>query len=110
MQWVPPFTDASAKLIYENPTQMIDVRFSPDGSIMFFTENNTTVAMFVNDMTTKYTIARGGGGGQGRAGGAQAGGGQAGGRGGPAARQPGRHADVRAGDRSRRRASAAACL
>jgi hypothetical protein len=83
MQWAPPFSDASTKLIYENPTQMSNVRFSPDGQIMFFTENNSTVAMYLTDMTTKYTISRGGGGGAGggRAGG---GGGQGGGRGGPA--------------------------
>jgi hypothetical protein len=40
MQWLPPFSETSTKLIYENPTQMSNVRFSPDGQIMFFTENN----------------------------------------------------------------------
>jgi dipeptidyl aminopeptidase/acylaminoacyl peptidase len=82
MHWAPPFTDASAKLIYENPTQMSNVRFSPDGQIMFFTESNNTVAMFLNDMTTKYTIVRGGGRGGDGGGRAGGGGGQAGGRGG----------------------------
>ena len=38
MQWLPPFSETSTKLIYENPTQMTNVRFSPDGQIMFFTE------------------------------------------------------------------------
>jgi len=85
MHWAPPFTDASAKLIYENPTQMSNLRFSPDGQIMFFTENNSTIAIYVNDLATKYTVARGGGGGAagGRQGaGAPAAGAQAG-RGGP---------------------------
>ena len=79
MHWAPPFTDASAKLIYENPTQMSNVRFSPDGQIVFFTENNNTVAMYLADTTTKYTIVRGAGRG-GDAGGRA--GGQGGGRGG----------------------------
>ncbi|HVQ43207.1 MAG TPA: prolyl oligopeptidase family serine peptidase [Vicinamibacterales bacterium] len=90
MHWAPPFTDASAKLIYENPTQMSNLRFSPDGQIMFFTENNATVAIYVNDLATKYTVARGGGaaggrqgaGAAGAAGGAQAGRGGAAGGGG----------------------------
>ena len=42
---------------------MTGVRFSPDGQIAFFSENNATVAVFLNDPTQKYTIARGGGGG-----------------------------------------------
>jgi len=86
MQWAPPFSDASTKLIYENPTQMSNVRFSPDGQIIFFTETNNTVAMMVSDMTTKYTIVRGSGGG---AGGGRAGGGApGGGRGGPGGDSP----------------------
>ena len=80
MQWLPPFSDTSLKLIYENPTRMTGLRFSSDGQIMFFTENNSQIALYVNDLATKYTIARGGGGGAagGRGGAAQAGGAQAG--------------------------------
>jgi len=63
MQWAPPFGDADTKLLYENPTRMTGVRFSPDGQIAFFSENNTTVAIYMNDTTQKYVIARGGGGG-----------------------------------------------
>ena len=48
MHWAPPFTDASTKLIYEHPTQMSNVRFSPDGQIIFFTESNNTVAMYLS--------------------------------------------------------------
>ena len=79
MHWAPPFGDADAKLIYENPTRMTGVRFSPDGQIIFFTENNATVAIYTSDTTQKYTIARAAGGGRGAdanaAGGAAPGGG-----------------------------------
>jgi dipeptidyl aminopeptidase/acylaminoacyl peptidase len=88
MQWLPPFSETSTKQIYENPTRMNGVRFSPDGQILFFTEGNSTIAIFVNDMATKYTVARGGGGGAagGRAGGGGGGGG--GGRGGGGGNDP----------------------
>ena len=66
MQWLPPFSETSAKLIYENPTRMTGVRWSPDGSIIFFTENNSTVALFLADPTQKYVLARQGGGGAGQ--------------------------------------------
>jgi len=87
MQWLPPFSETSTKLIYENPTQMSNVRFSADGQIMFFAESGNTVAMYLSDTTQKYVIVRGGGGGRGgdAAGGRGAGGGgggQGGGRGG----------------------------
>ena len=80
MQWLPPFSESSTKLIYENPTRMANVRFSPDGQIMFFTENNATIAIYVSDMATKYTVARNSGGGA--AGGGRQGGGGGGGGGG----------------------------
>ena len=81
--WMPPFSDTSIKVIYENPTRMGNVRYSPDGQIMFFTENNNTVAIYLSDPAQKYTVVRGGGGG-GQAGGrgGGGGGGQGGGRGG----------------------------
>ena len=44
---------------------MTGVRFSPDGQIVFFTENNATVAIYLSDTTQKYTIARAAGGGRG---------------------------------------------
>jgi dipeptidyl aminopeptidase/acylaminoacyl peptidase len=81
MHWTPPFGDTDAKLIYENPTRMTGVRFSPDQHVVFFTENNATVAVFLSDLTQKYTIARSGrAGGEGAAGAAAPAGG--GGRGG----------------------------
>jgi dipeptidyl aminopeptidase/acylaminoacyl peptidase len=78
--WMPPFSDTSTKVIYENPTQMGNVRFSPDGQILFFTESGNTVAVYLNDPAQKYVVARGGGGRGGEAGGGRGGGGQ--GRGG----------------------------
>jgi hypothetical protein len=85
---------------------MSNVRFSPDGQIIFFTETNNTVAMMVSDMTTKYTISRGGGGG---AGGGRAGGGApGGGRGGPGGDSPAGTLMSALGSVSRR-ALAAAC-
>jgi dipeptidyl aminopeptidase/acylaminoacyl peptidase len=86
MQWLPPFSETSTKLIYENPTRMTGLRWSPDGSIIFFTENNATMAVYLADTTAKYTVmaAPPGGRGAGQAGGdtPAAGGGQGRGRGG----------------------------
>jgi dipeptidyl aminopeptidase/acylaminoacyl peptidase len=92
MHWLPPFGDTDTKLIYEHDRPLTGVRFSPDGKIMFFTQENRTWAMYLSDTTQKYplTQATGGGnrgGGQGgdtAAGGAptqQAAGGGAGGQG-----------------------------
>ena len=55
MQWMPPFSETSTKQIYEHPTRINGVRYSPDGQIMFFTEGNATMAIYVSDMATKYT-------------------------------------------------------
>jgi dipeptidyl aminopeptidase/acylaminoacyl peptidase len=71
-QWLPPFTETSIKVIYENPTRMTGYRFSPDGRILFFTENNSTVAVYLNEPGQKYVVAKGsgrGGDGGGRGGG-----------------------------------------
>ncbi len=100
MHWVPPFGDTDTKLIYENPTRMTGVRFSPDGQIIFFSETNATVAVYLADATQKYTIARTGGGRGGDQGGAGAGpappAGQ-GGRGGPGGDGPGTLVGIGAG-------------
>jgi dipeptidyl aminopeptidase/acylaminoacyl peptidase len=63
MQWMPPFSDTSMKQLYENPTRMTGVRFSSAGEIIFFTEGNSTMAVYLSDPAQKYTIIRGGGGG-----------------------------------------------
>jgi len=104
MQWLPPFEDKGAKVIFENNTRMSNHRFSPDMQILFFREtsgqNTVEVAVYLSEPTQRYTLtqfrtddvnanpgtlilARGaGGGGGGRAGGAGAGGRGAGGGGG----------------------------
>jgi dipeptidyl aminopeptidase/acylaminoacyl peptidase len=102
-QWLPPFDDASKKVLYESNTRISGVRFSPDMQAMFFTEragqNSVDTAVYFSEPAKKYTLARyraddiytnpgsivglrGGGGGGGRgAGGGR--GGAAGGGGGP---------------------------
>ncbi len=100
MRWLPPFDAASTKLIYENPTRMTGVRFTPDMQTVFYTESGgqTTIdyAFYLSDPATKYAVmrctpsdfytnpgalvgARAGGGGGGR--GAGGGGGRGGGGG-----------------------------
>jgi len=74
MQWGPPFSESSTKQLYENPTRMTGLRFSPDGQIIFFSEtaNGSTsqVAVFLSDPAQKYVLARSAGaGGRGARGG-----------------------------------------
>jgi dipeptidyl aminopeptidase/acylaminoacyl peptidase len=61
-QWLPPFDLASLKLVYENNTRMTDHRFSPDMQVLFFSEragqNTVENALYLNDTTKKYTLAR----------------------------------------------------
>jgi dipeptidyl aminopeptidase/acylaminoacyl peptidase len=54
--WAPPFGDADAKQIYEHPTRMTGVRFSTDGKIMFFSADNATKAIYLDDMTKVYDV------------------------------------------------------
>ncbi|MGE5837394.1 MAG: alpha/beta hydrolase family protein, partial [Acidobacteriota bacterium] len=73
-QWVPPFSETSTKQLYENPTRMTGLRFSPDGQVVFFSEtaNGSTsqVAVFLSDPSQKYVLARSAGaGGRGARGG-----------------------------------------
>jgi dipeptidyl aminopeptidase/acylaminoacyl peptidase len=102
MQWLPPFDDKSAKMIYENNTRMSNHRFSPDMQILFFREtsgqNTIDYAVYLSEPTQRYQLARfatnepaaspgtllgvRGGGGGGRGGGAPAFGGRGGGGGG----------------------------
>lgn len=99
-QWLPPFDDASRKVIFESPTRLSSHRFSPDMQMLFATERNgqNTMEFAVNlsEPATRYTLARyqaddvyanpgslvmvgGGGGGGGRGAGAGGGGGRGGG-------------------------------
>jgi len=97
MQWLPPFSDSSTKLIYENRTRMQGHRFSEDMKILFFREsqgqNGTDYAVFLDEPGEKHALARTSGddiysnpgslmSASGRAGGGGRGGGGFGGRGG----------------------------
>jgi dipeptidyl aminopeptidase/acylaminoacyl peptidase len=102
-QWVAPFGAADQKVIYENPSRLTGHRYSPDMTVLFFSErtgqNNVESAVYLSDTSKKYQLARyraddvyanpgslvsvRGGGGGGRAGG-----GGGGGRGGGAAPGP----------------------
>jgi dienelactone hydrolase len=55
-QWMPPFGDADTKMLYEHPTRMTGVRFSTDGKIMFFSADNATKAIYLDDMTKVYDV------------------------------------------------------
>ena len=97
-QWLPPFEEKGAKVLFENNTRMSNHRFSPDMQIVFFREtsgqNTVEYAVYLNAPTERYTLARfrtddpaaspgnlvmtRGGGGGGRGGAAPAGGGRGG--------------------------------
>jgi dipeptidyl aminopeptidase/acylaminoacyl peptidase len=97
-QWLPPFEEKGAKVIFENNTRMNGVRYSPDMKTIFFREtagqNTVEVAVNLAVPTERFTLARfrtddpaanpgsliavrggGGGGGRGGGGGARGGGG-----------------------------------
>jgi dipeptidyl aminopeptidase/acylaminoacyl peptidase len=61
-QWLPPFEDKSAKLLYENLTRMTGHRFSPDMQTLLWREtsgqNTIEYALNLKDTTQKYTLAR----------------------------------------------------
>ena len=61
-QWLPPFDENSKKMIYESSTRMSGHRFSPDMTVLFFSErvgqNTVDNAVYFADPTKKYTLAR----------------------------------------------------
>src|SRR5262245_7214547 len=61
-QWSVPFGSADQKVIYENPTRISGHRYSPDMSILFFSErdrqNTIESAVYLNDTSKKYQLAR----------------------------------------------------
>ncbi len=75
-QWLPPFSDATKKVVYENSTRMTGHRFSPDMQVLFFTErqagvpgarsgragvegqNTIETAVYLTEPSKKYTLAR----------------------------------------------------
>ena len=61
-QWLPPFEEKGAKVLFENTTRMTGHRFSPDMQTLFFREtsgqNTQEVAVNLKDPTQRYTLAR----------------------------------------------------
>jgi dipeptidyl aminopeptidase/acylaminoacyl peptidase len=65
-QWLAPFEEKGAKVLFENPTRMNGLRYSPDMQTIFFRETSgsgsaaTTVEVSVNlaEPTQRYTLAR----------------------------------------------------
>ncbi len=98
-QWAPPFVEGTGKVLYENPTRMNGVRYTPDMSMIVWREtqeqNSIDYAVNLANTAEKFTLARfrtddvtanpgtiasvRGGGGGGRAGGVGRGGGGVGG-------------------------------
>ena len=62
MQWLPPFDDTSAEVVYESSTRMTSVSYGPDMGTLFVTErqgqNTHQYAVFLDDVATKHTLAR----------------------------------------------------
>jgi dipeptidyl aminopeptidase/acylaminoacyl peptidase len=101
-QWLPPFDDKGAKVLFESNARMSNLRYSPDHQTIFFSErvgqDTIEYAVALSEPAKRYTLARyraddvyanpgsvvltrGGGGGGARGGGAGARGGGAGGGG-----------------------------
>ena len=61
-QWLPPFADKGAKVLFENATRMSGVRYSPDMQTIFFREtsgqNTIEVAVNLKEPEPRYTLAR----------------------------------------------------
>ena len=61
-QWNAPFAGADQQVIYENPTRINGHRYSPDMSLLFFSErdgqNTVESAVYLNDTAKKNQLAR----------------------------------------------------
>ena len=61
-QWLPPFDAASAKVVYENNVRMTNARFSPDMTVLFYTEtagqNSTDYAVYLTEPAQRYAVMR----------------------------------------------------
>jgi dipeptidyl aminopeptidase/acylaminoacyl peptidase len=72
VHWLPPFTEESAQIVFENDNEIGSIRYSADGRTLFLSEtvrNQSHVfAVSLDDPTQRWTITRSGtaqGGGQG---------------------------------------------
>ena len=61
-QWLPPFEEKGAKVLYESNARMSNHRFSPDMQVLFATErsgqNTVEFAVYLADTSKRYTLAR----------------------------------------------------
>lgn len=61
-QWLPPFDDASKKVIYESTTRMAGHRFSPDMKMLFYREttgqNWTDYAVSLDAPAERFAVMR----------------------------------------------------
>jgi dipeptidyl aminopeptidase/acylaminoacyl peptidase len=61
-QWLPPFDEKSAKVIFENNSRTSNHRFSPDMQTLFFREtsgqNTVENAVNLKEPTQRHTLAR----------------------------------------------------
>ncbi len=65
-QWLPPFEEKGAKILFENSTRMNGIRYSPDMQMIFFRETAGTgttastveVAVNLAEPAQRYTLAR----------------------------------------------------
>ena len=61
-QWLPPFDEASKKVLFESNTRMTGLRFSPDMKMLFFSEragqNTVEYAVDLAEPAERYTLAR----------------------------------------------------
>jgi len=61
-QWLPPFDEASKKVLFESNTRMTGLRFSPDMKTIFFSErdgqNTVEYAVHLAEPAQRFTLAR----------------------------------------------------
>lgn len=61
MQWLPPFEEGTAEVIYESEQEIRSVRYSDDAQVLFMTERvrgtDRTYAVFLDDPSERYTIS-----------------------------------------------------
>jgi dipeptidyl aminopeptidase/acylaminoacyl peptidase len=61
-QWLAPFDEANKKVIFESNTRMNGLRFSPDMTMVFFSEradrNSVDYAVKLAEPAQRYTLAR----------------------------------------------------
>ncbi len=59
-QWLPPFGEGDAKVLYEANGRITSAEFSPDGKTLFVDEGDDLYAVRLADPSKHYEIAKGG--------------------------------------------------